>query len=69
MVESRCESKENMVLESCVEIVVVSEDGDSDGESYENMSDDGDGWEADMEDEERGRCGGRNGMSLPRRGY
>ncbi|KAF2848757.1 hypothetical protein T440DRAFT_556333 [Plenodomus tracheiphilus IPT5] len=68
MVESRSESKENMVLESRVEILVVTEDGNSDGEWDEDMSDDGDGWEADMEDDERGR-GGRNGMSLPRREY
>ncbi|KAI8934743.1 hypothetical protein NX059_008431 [Plenodomus lindquistii] len=73
MVESRSESKENMVLESRVEILVVTEDGHSDGGWGGSMSDDGhgDGWEADMEDEERGRggSGGRNGMSLPRREY
>ncbi|KAH9865202.1 hypothetical protein IAQ61_009149 [Plenodomus lingam] len=69
MVESRSASKENMVLESQVEIVVVSEEGDSDADWEGNMSDDGGGWEADMEDEERGRGGGRNGMSLPRREY
>ncbi|KAF1851832.1 uncharacterized protein K460DRAFT_413338 [Cucurbitaria berberidis CBS 394.84] len=55
------ESKENMVLESRVEIIVDDSDG-SDGD---------DAWDADMEDEERGKTAGwgRQAMSLPRREY
>lgn len=78
MVESRSVSKENMnlVLESRVEILVVEEDNEDEDNSDEwdergwGRGED-EGWEADMEneDEERGRRGGRNGMSLPRREY
>jgi hypothetical protein len=67
------ESKENMVLESRVEILVDEGDG-SDGAS----SDGGDEWDAgtDGESDDDGNLGrgrawerGRNGMSLPRREY
>jgi hypothetical protein len=56
------ESKENMVLESRVEIVV------GDAESERDVVDHWDGWNATWEEEddlERGR----KGMSLPRRDY
>jgi outer membrane lipoprotein SlyB len=58
------ESKENVVLESRVEIIVEGDD-----ESERNVLDEWDGWSAgvgqdlDQDDEERGR----KGMSLPRR--
>ena len=57
------EGKENMVLESRVEIVVDEE-----------SNSEGDGWEADMEGEdesdgETGRGRGRHAMSLSRREY
>lgn len=55
------ESKENMVLESKVEIVV------HDGENERNVLDDWDGWSAGVEDDLEER--GRKGMSLPRREY
>ena len=57
----RSESKENMVLESRVEIVVVDDDGDAE------ESDEDDAWDVGMEDDERWR--GRQAMSLPRREY
>jgi hypothetical protein len=55
------ESKENMVLESKVEIVV------HDGENGRNVLDDWDGWSAGVEEDLGER--GRKGMSLPRREY
>ncbi|CAO2651148.1 Nn.00g094450.m01.CDS01 [Neocucurbitaria sp. VM-36] len=55
------ESKENMVLESRVEIVVVDDDEE------EEESDGDDVWNVGMEDDERWR--GRQAMSLPRREY
>jgi hypothetical protein len=68
------ESKENMVLESRVEILVDEGDGSEGG-----GSDGGDEWDAgtdgesddDDEDLGRGRAWerARNGMSLPRREY
>ena len=58
------ESKENMVLESRVEIVV------DDGESERDVVDAWDGWNASWdEDEEEEQERGRKGMSLPRREY
>jgi hypothetical protein len=60
--EDMGESKENMVLESQVEIVV------GDAESERDVVDHWDGWNATWEEEddlERGR----KGMSLPRRDY
>jgi hypothetical protein len=65
------ESKENMVLESRVEILVDEGDG-----SEEESSDGEDQWDAGTDGESdddgnsrRGRARGRNGMSLPRREY
>jgi hypothetical protein len=68
------ESKENMVLESWVEIVV---DGEVDSDT--GSSDGGDEWDAGTDGEsdgdgdlgDRGRAWerGRNGISLPRREY
>lgn len=66
IVESRSESKENMVLESCVEIIVVAEDEQSDEEWGGSVSEGGDGWEAGREDEEMGRRG-RGSVSIPQR--
>lgn len=59
------ESKENMVLESRVEIVVGEE------ESEMNVVDALDGWNATLarDDEEELEERGRKGMSLPRRVY
>jgi hypothetical protein len=62
------ESKENMVLESSVDIVI----GDEGEESERDVVDAWDGWNAtgygDEEEEEEGERG-RKGMSLPRREY
>jgi hypothetical protein len=58
------ESKENMVLESRVEIVV-----DDDEESERGAVDRWDGWDASWEDENDEMERGRKGMSLPRRDY
>lgn len=67
MVESIASgSKETMVLESRVEILVEGEESE---DEWSVDDDDGEEWDADVEDEERGRRGGRNGMSLPRRLY
>ena len=59
------ESKENMVLESRVEIVV------GDDESERDVVDAWDGWNATWagDDEEDLEERGRKGMSLPRREY
>lgn len=60
------ESKENMVLESRVEILVVdgeeSEEGDWDGVWDEDEDE-------DLEEEDGGMGRGRMAMSLPRRVY
>jgi hypothetical protein len=61
--ESVGESKENMVLESRVEIVV------EDSESESGAVDRWDGWDASWEDEDDEMERGRKGMSLPRREY
>jgi uncharacterized membrane protein YciS (DUF1049 family) len=61
--ESVVESKENMVLESKVEIVV------EDSESESGAVDRWDGWDASWEDEDDEMERGRKGMSLPRREY
>jgi hypothetical protein len=55
------ESKENMVLESKVEIV------GHDGESERHVLDNWDGWSVGVEEDFEER--GRKGMSLPRREY
>jgi hypothetical protein len=57
------QSKENMVLESRVEIVV------GDYESERGVVDTWDGWDASWEDEDDELERGRKGMSLPRREY
>lgn len=59
------ESKENMVLESRVEIVVGDE------ESVRDVVEAWDGWNAtwDGNEEEEEEERGRKGMSLPRREY
>jgi hypothetical protein len=57
------ESKENMVLESKVEIVV------EDSESESGAVDRWDGWDASWEEEDDEMERGRKGMSLPRREY
>jgi hypothetical protein len=61
--KSVSESKENMVLESRVEIVV------EDSESESGAVDRWDGWDASWEDEDDEMERGRKGMSLPRREY
>lgn len=62
--EAMSDGKENMVLESRVEIVV------DDGASERNVVDTWDGWNATYEDDDaHGVERGRQGMSLPRREY
>ncbi|KAH5455389.1 hypothetical protein HBI30_090740 [Parastagonospora nodorum] len=59
--EAMSDGKDNMVLESRVEIVV------EDGASERNVVDTWDGWNATYEGDDTER--GRQGMSLPRREY
>jgi len=59
--EAMSDGKDNMVLESRVEIVV------DDGSSERNVVDTWDGWNATYEGDDVER--GRQGMSLPRREY